>query len=197
MTGCALGSRLAGGTATDVYVLTSPLETPRQHTDTGTILVVYPVRADPGYDVPRIAYVRTPLRLDYYAYSQWADAPGRLLEPLLIRTLEKDGYFRAVVTPSSGLTAGMRLDTEIVTMSHDLSTTPGAGHVTIRVQMTNLHTGEVLATRIFDVSRPAPAENAAGAVTAINDALNRILPEIVAFAVASAPARQLRPVVHP
>ena len=60
------------------------------------VLVVSTPRAAPGFDSTAMAYVQRPHALDHYATHRWADTPARMLGPLLMRTLEDTGSFRAV-----------------------------------------------------------------------------------------------------
>ena len=45
------------------------------------VLLVSLPRAQAGLDTQRMAYLSEPYLLSYYAHSQWADVPARLLAP--------------------------------------------------------------------------------------------------------------------
>jgi cholesterol transport system auxiliary component len=147
----------------------------------GPTLMVSTPRAWPGYDQPRIAYLRHPLRIDYYALNEWADSPPRMLEPLLITAIEASGRFRTVVSSRSGIGAQLRLDTEIVRLQHEFLSTPSQGRVILRAQLIDLIRNRVLGTRNFEAQVPAPSEDAEGGVTALNSAVQHTLAELVAF----------------
>ncbi|MFO0734099.1 MAG: ABC-type transport auxiliary lipoprotein family protein, partial [Nitrospiraceae bacterium] len=53
--------------------------------------------ARPGFDSARMAYVKRPHELAYYATHQWADAPARMLRSLLLLQLERGAAWQAVV----------------------------------------------------------------------------------------------------
>ncbi|MCA1853614.1 MAG: ABC-type transport auxiliary lipoprotein family protein [Beggiatoa sp.] len=97
--------------AVHTYLFSAPFPAPRR--GPGPVLLIATPRAAPGYDRPGIAYRRSPTRLGYYAESEWADEPARLIEPLIIAAAEASGAFEAVVSAGTGLIAEMRLDTEI------------------------------------------------------------------------------------
>ena len=62
------------------------------------VLVVGLPQAAAGFDTPRMAYVQRSHEVNYYATSQWADSPARMVVPLLIRSMDRTGLWRAVVT---------------------------------------------------------------------------------------------------
>ena len=90
-------------TAVHTYLFSAPFPAPRR--GPGPVLLITTPRAAAGYDRPGIAYRRSPTRLDYYAASEWADEPARLIEPLIIAAAEASGGFEAVVSAGTGLTA--------------------------------------------------------------------------------------------
>lgn len=163
------------------YVLSS--EQPRNPAvaTQGPVLLVSAPRARAGYDVRGIAYVRQPLKLDYYAHNEWADQPAGMIEPLLIDALEASGRFRAVLSAASGLSADLRLDTEITSLRHEFFAKPSQGRVTIYAQFIDVAKGEVRGTRRFDAVIPATTEDAYGGVTAMNRSLQQVLDDIVVF----------------
>jgi cholesterol transport system auxiliary component len=149
------------------------------------VLVSLP-QAWPGYDSSRIAYVKRPEEMNYYAYSEWVDTPSRLIAPLLVRALERSGRFGAVLFTSSSAVADLRLDTELVSLQQEFYTYPSQGRVILRAQLINLTTGRVLRTQTFQAVTPAATEDPYGGVRALSQSLRRVLNEIVAFCIESA-----------
>ena len=122
--------------AVHTYLFSAPFPAPRR--GPGPVLLITAPRAAAGYDRPGIAYRRSPTRLDYYAASEWADEPARLIEPLIIAAAEASGGFEAVVSAGTGLTAETRLDTEIVRIEHELQSAPSQGRLTLRAQLVDV-----------------------------------------------------------
>ena len=151
-------------------------------------LVVSLARAWPGFESPRMAYVRMPHELEYFAKNQWIDSPARMLTPLLIQAAESSGAFGAVVTPRSGVAAQLRLESEIVRLQQEFMGTPSRVHFTLRVQLIDVAARKVLATREFDATENAPSEDPYGGVLASNRAVSRVLDEVTAFCAAQAKA---------
>lgn len=145
------------------------------------VLEVAVPRASPGYDTARIAYVDRPYAIEYYARSEWADAPARMLAPLLARALEASGGFRAVVRTSTSVQADLRVDAELVRLHQDFTSKPSHADVALRVQVVDAKARRVVATLVVEEREPAPSEDASGGVAAMNAALGRALDRTVAF----------------
>ncbi len=141
-------------------------------------------RAWPGFDTPQIVYVRQPYALDYFAASRWADAPARMLGPLIARTLEQTGSFRAVIQPPSAIAPDFRVDTELVRLQQNFAVKPSRAEITLRVQLTDLRSRRIVGARVFDAAESAPSEDAAGGVAAANAALQHMLGDVAEFVVA-------------
>ena len=147
------------------------------------VLAVGALRAAPGFDTPQMVYVRQPYELNYFVANRWADAPARMLEPVLVRALEQAGSFRAVVANPGPVPADLRLDTELVRLQQDFATRPSRIQLTLRAQLVDVRARRVLATRLFDASEVAASDDAYGGVTAANRALQRVLEQLADFCV--------------
>lgn len=159
------------------------------------VLAISPPRAAPGVDSAAMAYVQQAHALDHYATHRWADTPARMLDPLLTRTLEDTGSFRAVVQASGGVQADLRLDTEIVQLRQSFLTRPSRVEFTLRTQLVDVPGRRVLATRYVEAVQEAPSDDAAGGVIAANAAVGRALAQVAAFCVDA--SAELRPRATP
>jgi cholesterol transport system auxiliary component len=181
LTGCSLWPTAAAD-ATSLHLLDArPAVASTTRRD--LVLSVGAPRAAPGFDTAAMAYVRNAHALDHYAMHRWADAPARMLGPLLTRTLEDTGAFRAVVPAGSGLQADLRLDTEIVRLHQSFLQQPSRLELTLRVQLVDLAARRVLATHYVEVMQEALTEDAPGGVAAANAAVARALAQVAAFGV--------------
>jgi cholesterol transport system auxiliary component len=154
------------------------------------VLAVSVPRAAPGADSAAMAYVQKPHAIEHFATHRWADAPARLLAPLLVRTLDDAGSFRAVVAATSGVPADLRLDSEIVQLRQSFLVKPSRIELVLRAQLVDVPGRRVLATRTIEITQDAASDDAPGGVAAANAAVARALAHVAAFCVeASAPAR--------
>lgn len=167
--------------ALNTYVLDAQLESQPIAANATLTLVVTPPRASPGFDTARIAYIRQPHELDYYANSRWADTPSRMLAPLLVRALEHNRSFRAVALAPSPVAADLRLDTEIIRLQQDFTTTPSRTRFTLRAQLIDPGEKRIVKTHVFDATEEAPGDDPYGGVIAANRAVKRVLAELAEF----------------
>ena len=149
------------------------------------VLEVSLPRPSPGFDSAAMAYVQKPFALDYFAVHRWADAPARMIGPLLIRTLEQTGSFRAVVQGPSSIPADIRLDTDLLRLQQNFMTRPSRVELSLRLQLIDVRGRRVVATEIVDVASEAPSDDPEGGVIAANAALANALAQVAEFCVAA------------
>ncbi|HSB23817.1 MAG TPA: ABC-type transport auxiliary lipoprotein family protein [Burkholderiaceae bacterium] len=160
------------------------------------VLAVGTPRAAPALDSAAMLYVQQEHALERYATHRWADAPARLIAPLLTRTLDDTGAFSAVV-PANGVPADLRLDTELLQLRQSFLVRPSRIELALRFQLVDLAARRVLATRYVEVDESAPTDDAPGGVAAANAALARALAQAAAWCIeqtaAPVPARPAQP----
>lgn len=144
-------------------------------------LIINPPHAAAGYASSRIIYMRETHKLEYFANSEWVDPPARMLTPLLVAATANTGAFRAVVLTPSAAAGDLRLDTEIIRLQHEFGTLPSRVRFTLRANLVDNKTREVLAWKEFDTSVAATSEDAYGGVVAANRAVATLLESVSAF----------------
>ncbi|MBK7543830.1 MAG: membrane integrity-associated transporter subunit PqiC [Candidatus Competibacteraceae bacterium] len=146
-----------------------------------TLLVTVP-KAAPGFDSNRIAYTREPLKLDYYKDNVWSDTPSKMLLPILVRAFERTGAFKAVVSPPASALTDLRVDVEVIRLQQEFSVRPSQVRLTARIKVIGMKNGYVLGTQVFEAVEPAPSEDAYGAARAANAAVQKLLTDMLPFA---------------
>jgi cholesterol transport system auxiliary component len=147
----------------------------------GPALVVAQPTAAPGFDSPRIVYVKRSHELEFFTRSEWVDTPARMLAPLLVRALERSGAFASVAEARSAAAAGLRLEAEIVRLQQEFTERPSRVRLTVRVQLSEVPSRRVLGAREVEAVEEAPSDDPYGGVVAANRAVRRVLDEIVAY----------------
>ena len=173
-------------TETATYLLSASLPAKTASAKSTTTVLVSPTRAHPGFDTPRMAYLREANRLEYYAYHRWVEAPARMLTPLIAQSLEANGSFGAVVQSPASVRGNLRLDTELVNFIHDFTQKPSRLRMTLRAQLVDVGSGAVLGTRTFESQINASAEAAPGGAAAANLATAEILSQLTEWCAAVA-----------
>ena len=179
VTGCTLFQPVKA-VNTNTYALDTQFEQVSAGAGSLTLLVNIPI-ALPGFNTPKMIYIKKLHEIDYFSQNQWIDSPARMLSPLLVQAHEKSGKYRAVVQVRSAAKADLRLDTEVIRMQHEFLAQPSQVRLTIRAQLINLRENIVLATREFDVAEDAPSDDPYGGVIAANRAVKIILQQIADF----------------
>lgn len=133
--------------------------------------------ASPGFDTPHMLYVTRPFELQAFASHQWVDAPARMLAPLLARALET----RAGIEVTQGGAATRRLDTEILRLQQEFTSTPSRVRFLLRAELSEPATGRVLGTERFEALEESPSEDPYGGVVAANRAVARVLDALAAW----------------
>jgi cholesterol transport system auxiliary component len=152
----------------------------QRYTAMPTLIVNTPV-ASPGADTPHLMYTRQAHQLEYFAHSYWSDTPARMLAPLLVMALGRDGLIRAAV-PSASVAAGdIRLVTQLERLQQDFGASPSSVHFTLRATLLDEATQAVLASRVFDQTAEASTDDPYGGVVAANRAVGAALLELAAF----------------
>lgn len=144
-------------------------------------LVINPPRAASGFDSPRIIYLRQAHQLEYFAHNQWIDTPARMLAPLLVAAIEPTGRFDAVLLSTTGASGDLRLDTEILTLQQDFSSSPSEVQFTLRAYLIDSTTRRVLTRRDLMATVAARSDDPYGGVLAANAAVHAVLLQLATF----------------
>ncbi len=145
-----------------------------------TLTVTTPIAAA-GFGSTHIVYQRQAHELEHFALNQWVDTPVQMLTPLMVRSLESSGAFRAVVRGSTAAISELRLDSELIRLQQEFFTSPSRVRLTMRAVIVDAATRRVLAAREFDARVPSPSEDPAGGVVAANLAVQSVLAQIAKF----------------
>lgn len=139
------------------------------------VLVVGVPQAAPGFEQPRMAYLRRPSEVSYYATHVWADTPARMVMPLLIRSLETTGLWRVVVPMPTGIKGDYQLDLFGLLVQQEFVQQPSRSRVQWRAHLLDVKAQRVMGAREFEAREPAPTDDAYGGVLAADRALATVL----------------------
>ena len=180
-TGCTTNVLQSSSSSVATYLLDAKVDHVPTVKPTEKVLLVSQPKAQPGYTTPSIVYTKTPLTLNFYSKSEWADTPAKMLIPLIVRAVEESGAFRAVLTAPGQAIGDLRLETDIVRLQHEFFEQPSQVRLLLRAKLFDEQTREIIATRLFEAVEPAPSENAYGGVQAANEAVRQVLEQILTF----------------
>lgn len=177
-----------------IYFIDPELPAPTNVTGTCGDLLVGEMNGAPGFRSARMAYTTKPLKIDYYAYSRWADSFGRLLGGPLRRGLQNSGHFAHVIAAPTIVSTDLRLEfTDLRLIQSFSSPDAESSTVSISVQarLLNSQPLNLIASRHFEFQASA-APNPEGSAVAANELAVRLIAEISDFS-ATACASRLSP----
>jgi cholesterol transport system auxiliary component len=137
--------------------------------------------AEPMYDSTRIAYIDMPHRLAYFSRHEWAATPSQMLQPLLLRMLERARYFSALVTPPYAGPYAYALRTQMQELVQDFTSDPPVVRLALHVQLNDGVSNRLLGAREIAVRKPMRDRTPLAGVEAANLALADALRRTAAF----------------
>lgn len=181
LAGC--GSLVPGqGPPPDLYRLAPAHDLPADLPKVSWQLLVDVPSAPAGLDTTRIALMRRPIQVQYYAKSNWIDRVPLMVQTLLVETFQGSGKILSVASNSADLRPDFVLGTQI----RDFQTEYFSGanpkaHVGIVARLVTLRQRAIIGSKRFDGDAPAAADDMGAIVAAFNTALGQVLDGIAAW----------------
>ena len=153
------------------------------------MLVVATPTASAGLDTKRIALIRSPVAIDYFADGEWIDRPPFLVKEALIEGFQKSGAFAGVGSEGLGLNADYVLNTDIrdFTAIYDTPDGPPLARVRIAAELITMPGRNIAAATSMTREARAGATELPSIVLAFDRALGEAVQELIAWS-ASNPA---------
>jgi len=149
-------------------------------TDAPSLLVSAP-RAAAGYTSSDLVYIKQGHELSRFAYHRWADAPARMLEPLLQAAAEHAGQFSAVIPAGSRARADLRLDSQLLRLRQEFQGEACNVVLTIRADLIEVASGRLRSSRQFDYREPCGALTPQAGVATANRLAGRLAEDLGVF----------------
>jgi cholesterol transport system auxiliary component len=161
-----------------------PDEVPHARRHTASLLILTP-EASPAYDTTRMAYTLKPYELAYFRDNEWAETPAQMLEPLLAQTIQRTGFFQAILRSPEVGRASFALRCEIQKLVQDYTVSPPLLRLALHLQLL-AGSGQPLGARDIDVQEAMQQATPYAGVVAANNAFARALQETAQFVLDSA-----------
>lgn len=178
----ALGacSTLVGASqkAPDIFDLSVPARFTGIKGRTGAQLLVPQPTAIDALGTARLLVRQAGGQLSYYPNVSWSDELPSLIQTKLVRAFENSGRAKAVGRPGESLAIDYQVIVDIRAFELDVSGARTA-HVELGVKLLDDRTGKVRATRVIDARAPAPSDQAAAVVQALDQAAGEAFTELV------------------
>jgi cholesterol transport system auxiliary component len=132
-------------------------------------------------DTTRMLVMPAPGAIETYKGGRWADTAPLVLRTLLIEAFQTSGRISGVGAAASGLHGDFVLAIDL----YDFETQyrDGAPHAVIRLnaRLGDSSVNRVAASRTFEAEAPVAGTTTADAAAAVEQALNKLLPDIVGW----------------
>jgi len=147
--------------------------------------------ADAGINTSRIAARKSAISIDYYQGANWIDTAPRMVQTLLVESFENTNQIIGVGRQSAALRANYTLLLELREFQAEYKNgeaTPYA-HVRLNAKLVRLPQRVIVATKTSDFSSKAKSGGLNEVVHAFDDALGKVLKNIVEWALTAAPPK--------
>ena len=163
-------------------------------------LIVEPPTANASLNSTRIALLRSPTQIDYYARSNWGDRAPLMVQTLIVESFENSRKIVSVGRESVGLRADFILKTDLREMQtvYYEGGLPKAW-VGINAKMVVMPRRAIVANRSFEARVEAGADRLPEIIDAFDEALGKVLRQLVEWTLIQGDRviRQARPRLKP
>lgn len=143
-------------------------------------LVVEPPTAPAALNSTRISRMPTPTKLDYFARSNWTDRAPQMIQGLALESFSNSGRIVAVGRESVGLRPDFVLKSELREFQAEyFATATPSVRVRIDAKLVQMPRRAIVAAESFEALAPAEADRMQDIVAAFDDALGKVLQDLV------------------
>ena len=184
LAGCSALNPLSSGPAPNLYNLTTKNLFLSDLPAVSWQLVVEEPLAAGGLGTNRIAVRPSPTQLQYFKNASWTERLPKMLQSLLVASLEDSGRIVAVGRQAIGMRADYSLKIEIRDFQAEFFDGATVPEVRVRLSAKLLRQPrqEIIASRVFEHSVVAEAGNMRTIVTTFDRALGPLIRDLVYWA---------------
>jgi cholesterol transport system auxiliary component len=147
------------------------------------LVVDIPV-APAGINTQRIALMRSPIQVEYYANTNWTDRAPLMLQGLIVESFENSQMITSVGRQSVGLRSDFVLLVEMreFQMEYFSGAVEPSAHVRINCKLVEMPDRLIIANESFEAVEVAAADTMLDIVDAMDLALGKVLKGVVRWA---------------
>lgn len=150
------------------------------------VLLVMEPDSRPAYNTTQMAYSIKPYQIAYFVENRWAETPAKMLQPLIVQTLQNTHYFRTVVTTPFSGSYDYLLTSQLLLLQQNFTYQPALLQMKLRIQLMSAKDNRVIATQQLTIEEPIIQNTPYGGVVAANRAVEKMLKQIARFCVTKA-----------
>lgn len=165
------------------YQLTTVSQQKANLKSTSKDMLVSMPQAAAGYEGINMLYKTQDYQLASFTHNIWNAPPNEMLQPLIVKSLQNSGYFRAVVPAPNPATTNLRLDVTLIKLQQNFTQKPSYVEMVVNATLTDDQTFTAVASQSFSATVPADMDNPYGGVVAANGASLQILEALTQWTV--------------
>ena len=152
----------------------------------GWQLILEPPIADASLNTTRVALQRDPTQLEYYARSSWTDLAPQMVQTLMVESFENSGRIVSIGREAIGLRADFVLKSELREFQAEYfqGGSPQV-RVAINVKLVQMPRRLIVGSTNFEQVGLAEADNMSDIIAAFDEALGKVLRQIVEWTIAA------------
>lgn len=189
LAGCSIFSPVSTPEVTQYDLKMTPNARFNHHEREKTVLVELPTIRQP-YNTTDIVYMKRWNQPKVYAVSEWSTLPMYMVHELMLKTLNKTKYFKAVISPPTSGTPDMILNLQISQFYADFTKAKKEFTISAQSQLIDAKTFKVLAAKEYYVKTPIGQPSPNNVVLTANKGLKNLLYKLAEFTVLSTEANQ-------
>lgn len=196
LSGCGLLTLPGSGPAPVLYDLSPKTSFDENLPNISAQLIIEEPSAARGIDSDRIALRPRPIEIKYFAGSRWSDRAPKMVQTLLVESFENTGKIVAVGRQSIGLRSDYVIKCELREFQAEYFDAAGIPtiHVGLNVKLVKMPEARIIASRTFEQSGLASANDVAAVVDSFDATLGKVLRRTVEWSLREVAARQNQPV---
>ncbi len=144
-------------------------------------LYIAPITAAALYNTDQMAYTSHLYQVEYFAKNKWSEPPAKMLQPLVLQTLQKTHYFHAVTSATVAVNTDYVLNIELLELRHIFTSCSSYVVVKVNAEMINAKTGRIIASKKISTEVSAHYPTPFSGVIAANQATAAMLAKLAAF----------------
>jgi len=170
--------------APQVYQLNAPSDIESAYGNTDWRILVDEPDASRAIDTDRIALRPSEVELSYYAKSKWADRAPRMIQDLMIQSLENAKTVQFAGRGPSGMNAQYLLTGTLDAFHADYTSGKPVASVALKLNLIDQRTGKILESAVFASQAESDRDQAKAVVLAFNEAVQTVMREAVSWSLA-------------
>ncbi len=159
-------------------------------------LLIDTPQASATLDTARIAIMTSPGVIEVYPDARWRDPAPMLLRSLLVQAFDLDGRISGISAVDSGLNGDYSLAMDLRDFQIELVDGSARAAIRLTARLFDRRSNRIVASQLFIEVAPATGSDVASAAEAFTNALDQLMPKVVAWTLEKGQANQAANIVN-